>query len=72
MTSEATLTRKGQATIPKEIRDRLALKPGDRMTFTVMPDATVIMRVKNRRIAELGGMLHQKRRKPIPTEQLSM
>jgi AbrB family looped-hinge helix DNA binding protein len=71
MSSEATLTSKGQTTIPKEIRDSLAMKPGDRMTFTLMPDATVVMRVKSKSIAALAGMLHKKGRKPVPVEQLS-
>ena len=71
MTADATLTSKGQTTIPKEIRDELGIKPGDRMTFTLMPDSTVIMRVKNKRINELAGTLHKKGRKPVPVEQLS-
>lgn len=71
MSSEATLTSKGQTTIPKEIRDSLAMKPGDRMTFTLMPDATVVMRVKSKSIASLAGALHKKGRKPVPVEQLS-
>ena len=71
MTNDATLTNKGQATIPKEIRDSLGMKPGDRMTFTLMPDATVIMRVKSRSVTELGGLLQRKGRKPVPVEQLS-
>ena len=52
MTTDATLTSKGQTTILKEIRDRLGMKPGDRMTFTLMPDATVVMRVKSKRVTE--------------------
>ena len=71
MTNDATLTSKGQTTIPKQIRDSLGMKPGDRMTFTLMPDATVIMRVKSRSVAELAGMLQRKGRKPVPLEQLS-
>ena len=51
MTTNATLTSKGQTTIPKEIRDSLGMKPGDRMTFTLMADGTVIMRVKNKSIS---------------------
>jgi AbrB family looped-hinge helix DNA binding protein len=71
MSNVATLTSKGQTTIPKEIRDSLSMKAGDRMTFTLMPDGTVVMRVKTKRVAELAGVLHKKGRKPILIEQLS-
>jgi AbrB family looped-hinge helix DNA binding protein len=71
MSTDATLTSKGQTTIPKEIRDSLGMKPGDRMTFTLMPDATVVMRVKNGSLVELAGTLHKKGRKPVPVELLS-
>ena len=71
ITTDATLTSKGQTTIPKEIRDELGMKPGDRMTFTLMPDATVVMRVKNKSIFDLAGALYKKGRKPVPVEQLS-
>ena len=71
MTGDATLTSKGQTTIPKEIRDRLRIRPGDRMTFTLMPDGTVVMRVKNKRVVELAGTLRKKGQKPVPIEQLS-
>ncbi len=46
MTTDAILTSKGQVTIPKQIRDALGMKPGDRLTFTLMPDTTVVMRLK--------------------------
>jgi AbrB family looped-hinge helix DNA binding protein len=71
MSNDATLTSKGQTTIPKEIRDSLSMKTGDRMTFTLMPDATVVMRVKTKSVTELAGVLHKKGRKPVPIEQLS-
>jgi antitoxin PrlF len=71
MSNDATLTSKGQTTIPKEIRDSLSMKAGDRMTFTLMPDGTVVMRVKTRRVADLAGVLHKKSRKALPVEQLS-
>jgi antitoxin PrlF len=71
MSTEATLTSKGQTTIPKEIRDRLHMKVGDRMTFTLLPDGTVLMRVKNKSVMEVAGRLHRKGRKALPVEQLS-
>lgn len=71
MSTDATLTSKGQTTIPKSIRDSLEMKPGDRLTFTLMPDGVVLMRVKNKRVAELAGLLHRKGRKAVPIERLS-
>ena len=71
MTTDATLTSKGQTTIPKEIRDSLHMKAGDRLTFTLMPDSTVVMRVKNKSLTELAGTLHKKGQKTVPVEQLS-
>jgi len=71
LSTDATLTSKGQTTIPKTIRDSLNMKAGDRMTFTLMPDGVVIMRVKNKRVAELAGLLHKKGRKAVPVELLS-
>jgi antitoxin PrlF len=71
MSTDATLTSKGQTTIPKLIRDSLRMKAGDKMTFTLMPDGVVIMRVKNKRASGLAGLLHKKGRKPVPLELLS-
>ena len=71
MPTDATLTSKGRTTIPKEIRDSLGMKSGDRMTFTLMPDAIVVMRVKHKSVNELAGMLKRKGRKSILVRQLS-
>jgi len=71
MYTDATLTSKGQTTIPKPIRDSLGMKAGDRMTFTLMPDGVVLLRVKNKRVANLAGLLYKKGRKPVPIEKLS-
>ena len=71
MGEESTLTSKGQTTIPRGIREKLAMKSGDRMTFTLMPDGTVLMRVENKSILDLAGVLREKGRKPVPIERLS-
>lgn len=71
MTTDATLTSKGQTTIPKEIRESLGMQAGDRMTFTLMPDGTVSMRVKTKSVMALAGSLHKKGRKPIPIGKMS-
>ena len=71
MSSESTLTSKGQTTVPKAIRESLRLKPGDRISFTPMPDGTVLMRVKNKSVMSLAGSLRRRRRKALPVEELS-
>jgi len=71
MNTDATLTSKGQTTIPKPIRDSLRMKAGDKMSFTLMPDGAVIMRVKNRQVSDLAGLLYKKGRKPLPIGLLS-
>jgi AbrB family looped-hinge helix DNA binding protein len=52
---EATLSSKGQATIPKAVRDRLQIKPGDRFKFFFHPDGVIIL--PKIPIARLKGML---------------
>jgi len=69
--SETTLTRKGQTTIPKEIRDQLGLRAGDRLAFTLLPDGTVLLRVKNRSLASLGGCLQREGQPTVPIDQMS-
>jgi antitoxin PrlF len=38
---DSTLTSKGQTTIPKPVREHLALKPGDRIRFVIEADGRV-------------------------------
>jgi antitoxin PrlF len=61
---ESTITAKGQATIPKAIRDHLKLKPGDRVKFFIHPDGTVVILPKLPASA-LRGLL--KPRRPAAT-----
>jgi antitoxin PrlF len=52
----ATITSKGQTTIPKDVREGLSLQPKDKLQFTLLPDGTVIMRAKKRTLVELVGI----------------
>jgi antitoxin PrlF len=61
--SEATMTSKGQVTIPAEIRKALGLTAGERVVFTQLDDGTTIMRAKTRSILQLKGLLKPARRK---------
>jgi antitoxin PrlF len=57
---ESTITSKGQATIPKTVRDHLHVKPGDRVKFFIHPDGTVVILPKLPASA-LRGILKSKR-----------
>jgi antitoxin PrlF len=57
---ESAITVKGQATIPKAIREHLRLRPGDRVKFFVHPDGTVVLLPKQPASA-LRGFLKRKR-----------
>ena len=54
---DASLTSKGQITIPASIRKALRLSAGERVVFTQLDDGTVIMRAKTRSILDLKGLL---------------
>ncbi len=53
----ATITSKGQTTIPKTVRERLRLKAGDRVEFVVREDGTALMVPATVHLADLEGVL---------------
>jgi AbrB family looped-hinge helix DNA binding protein len=58
---ESALSIKGQATIPKAIRDHLHLEPGDRIKFFVHPDGSVVILPKIP-TSQLKGIVKARRR----------
>ena len=55
----ATLTSKGQITIPKEIRNRLMLDTGDQIDFQFTAQGDVLLRPVTRHVNEVFGRLSQ-------------
>jgi AbrB family looped-hinge helix DNA binding protein len=53
----ATLTSKGQITIPKSVRERLGLQAGDQLEFVMQQDGSVRLRRRNRSLLDLVGMI---------------
>ena len=51
---ESTVTRKGQVTIPKAIRDRLGVREGEKVIF-VLRDDEVVLKVIRGAILDLRG-----------------
>ena len=68
--SDATLTSKGQITIPANIRKALRLSTGERVVFTQLDDGTVIMRAKTRSILDLKGLLQAEGLPKIAVEDM--
>jgi AbrB family looped-hinge helix DNA binding protein len=66
---EATVTSKGQITLPKEIRERLGVRAGGKLRFTLESDERVVMRPVNLSIQRLFGILGKPPRK-IPLEEI--
>jgi AbrB family looped-hinge helix DNA binding protein len=67
---ESSIAAKGQATIPKAIRDHLRLKPGDRVKFFVHPDGSVVLLPKTPASA-LRGIVKPRRQRPVTIEEMS-
>ena len=67
---ESAITVKGQATIPKAIREHLGLKPGDRVKFFVHPDGSVVLLPKLPASA-VRGVVKSKNLRPVTTEQMT-
>jgi len=53
----ATLTSKGQLTLPKALRDRLHLRAGDRVEFVVNEDGRVELIPLTSSVSALKGMV---------------
>ena len=68
--STAVLTSKGQTTIPKDVRDYLGLRPGDRIEFVLTEDKTVLLKPATRPVTDLKGFL-PKPPKPVSVEQMN-
>jgi antitoxin PrlF len=66
-----SVTSKGQITIPKVVRDRLRLQPGDRVEFHIDPDGRVILRCRNRDVRSLKGIVRSKRKTLVSIEEMN-
>ncbi len=67
---QATVTSKGQITIPVEVRRKLNLKPGDRIDFVVDRAGGVRLRPKKAPLASLLGILRRPGQKPLIVEHM--
>ena len=54
---QSTLTSKGQVTIPKLVRDSLALQVGDKIEFVLTENNEVLLRPVTKKVDEVFGRL---------------
>ncbi|MCM2473351.1 AbrB/MazE/SpoVT family DNA-binding domain-containing protein [Rhizobium sp. CG5] len=66
----ATMTSKGQTTVPAEIRELLKLKPGDRLRY-VVKNGEVTLKAKNKRLTDLAGILHRPGMPAMTVEEMN-
>ncbi len=66
----ATLTTKGQLTIPKVIRDSLKLNTGDKVEIFITDKREAIIRPVSKKVDEIFRKLHKPGRKAVSLEAM--
>ena len=61
----ATVTDKGQVTVPKDIRDQLHIESGSKLDFEVVEDGSLRVRVLVRGSDNLFGLVQRPGTKPL-------
>ncbi len=66
----STVTSKGQITIPKEVRDEMGLKPGDRVDFVKDRNGRFALKPINSNFRSLRGMIKSPLGRPITLKEM--
>lgn len=70
--SLATLTSKGQVTIPKNIRDSLQIQTGDKIEFTLNDKNEFVIKPITKKASDVAGLLNKyKKAKPVSIEEMN-
>ena len=67
--ARARMTSKGQVTVPKEIRERLRVSPGDALEFVYAGDRLEVRPIRRRRFEEFRGLFRIARAVPFDEER---
>jgi len=65
----ATVTSKGQLTLPKDVRTALGVGPGDRVDFVRMEDGNYAVMPATQSVKKLKGLI-SKPRKPVSLDDM--
>jgi antitoxin PrlF len=66
----AAVTSKGQITIPIEVREKLGIKPGDRVRFVENEKGEIVLKPKTGSIMDLRGIVKWTG-KPVTIEEMN-
>lgn len=66
----STMSSKGQTVIPKAIRERLGLQPGDAVDFVVQDDGDVVLRPALEDVRRLKGVLRRAGRAAVTVQEM--
>ena len=66
----ATLTSKGQITIPKAVRNSLHLHAGDKIEFVITENKEAFFRPVTRKVDDVFGRLYKPGRKPVSIDKM--
>jgi AbrB family looped-hinge helix DNA binding protein len=67
----ATVTSKGQVTIPVRVRAALGVDAGDRIEFVEVEKGQFVIVAATRSVQELKGLFRGKRTRPVSIEEMN-
>ena len=67
----ATVTSRGQITLPKEVRELLRVDAGDQVDFFVNDQGEMIVRAIRLDITDLRGLLRRPRKRSVSVEAMN-
>ena len=67
----ATLTNKGQVTIPRTIRESLGLHPGDKIEFVVLENGKSYIKPITKRVDDVFGRLQKPGMEPVSVDEMN-
>jgi len=68
--SLATVTSKGQVTLPKALRDALGIKPGSKVDFRVLSEGRAELQVVDTHPLAIAGILQRPGQRPLTVEDM--
>jgi antitoxin PrlF len=69
--STATITTKGQITIPKKVRDDLHLNTGDVIEIVIIRDGEAIMRPVTKKVSEVFSKLRENVKRTVSVDEMN-